>query len=280
MRKFVLLGWVVCCSLVWAQQDMDFAYLGVHTSRLDNGLSHQLGLPLGAHLKVERVVTGSPAEDAGIKLFDILIKLDDQLLINPDQLKTLVQMRNSGECITLSILRQSKPLSVLVELTEAPQKVLDSVNRDWMDERGPFNTDQFFGPNDRFRDFFRRHSFDFPNLKNFHHPFFSNPQLDDPSVSPSPMPGSSDDPLHAGDADVQSYSYSSSTQQITVNDEFGSLQWTEKDGLRFLRATDLKGRGLYEGSITSQDELNELPVGVRDRLRTLQRSGQIPEDRE
>ena len=280
MRKFVLLGWVVCCSLVWAQQDMDFAYLGVHTSRLDNGLSHQLGLPLGAHLKVERVVTGSPAEDAGIKLFDILIKLDDQLLINPDQLKTLVQMRNSGECITLSILRQSKPLSVLVELTEAPQKVLDSVNRDWMDERGPFNTDQFFGPNDRFRDFFRRHSFDFPDLKNFHHPFFSNPQLDDPSVSPSPIPGSSDDPLHAGDTDVQSYSYSSSTQQITVNDEFGSLQWTEKDGLRFLRATDLKGRVLYEGSITSQDELNELPVGVRDRLRTLQRSGQIPEDRE
>ena len=280
MRKFVLLGWVVCCSLVWAQQDMDFAYLGVHTSRLDNGLSHQLGLPLGAHLKVERVVTGSPAEDAGIKLFDILIKLDDQLLINPDQLKTLVQMRNSGECITLSILRQSKPLSVLVELTEAPQKVLDSVNRDWMDERGPFNTDQFFGPNDRFRDFFRRHSFDFPNLKNFHHPFFSYPQLDDPSVSPSPAHGSPDDPLHAGDTDVQSYSYSSSTQQITVNDEFGSLQWTEKDGLRFLRATDLKGRVLYEGSITSQDELNELPVGVRDRLRTLQRSGQIPEDRE
>ena len=262
MRKFVLLGWVVCCSLVWAQQDMDFAYLGVHTSRLDNGLSHQLGLPLGAHLKVERVVTGSPAEDAGIKLFDILIKLDDQLLINPDQLKTLVQMRNSGECITLSILRQSKPLSVLVELTEAPQKVLDSVNRDWMDERSPFNTDQFFGPNDRFRDFFRRHSFDFPDLKNFHHPFFSNPQLDDPSVSPSPIPGSPDDPLHAGDADVQSYSYSSSTQQITVNDEFGSLQWTEKDGLRFLRATDLKGRVLYEGSITSQDELNELPVGA------------------
>ena len=164
MRKFVLLGWVACCSLVWAQRDMDFAYLGVHTSRLDNGLSHQLGLPLGAHLKVERVATDSPAENAGIKLFDILVKLDDQLLINPEQLKTLVQMRNPGECITLSILRQSKPLSVLVELTEAPEEVLDSVNRDWMDVRGPSNNDQFFGPNDRFRDFFRRHSFDFPDL--------------------------------------------------------------------------------------------------------------------
>ena len=280
MRKFVLLGWVACCSLAWAQLDMDFAYLGVHTSRVDNGLSHQLGLPLGAHLKVERVATGSPAEDAGIKLFDILVKLDDQLLINPEQLKTLVRMHNPGECITLSILRQSKPLSVLVELTEAPEEVRDSVNRDWMDERVPFNNDQFFGPNGRFRDFFRRHSFDFPDLKNFHHLFFSNPLLDDPSVSPSPMPGSSDDPLHAGDADVQSYSYSSSTQQITVNDEFGSLQWTEKDGLRFLRATDLKGRVLYEGSISSQDDLGELPQDVLERLRTLQRSGQIPADRE
>jgi len=260
---------------------MDFAYLGVHTSRLDNGLSHQLGLPLGAHLKVERVATDSPAENAGIKLFDILVKLDDQLLINPEQLKTLVQMRNPGECITLSILRQSKPLSVLVELTEAPEEVLDSVNRDWMDVRGPSNNDQFFGPNDRFRDFFRRHSFDFPDLKNFHHhPFFSNPQLDDPSVSPSPTPWSQDDPLHAGDTDVQSYSYASSTQQITVNDEFGSLQWTEKDGLRFLRATDLNGRVLYEGPISPQDGLDELPKAVRERLRALQRSGQIPADKE
>jgi hypothetical protein len=42
----------------------------------------------------------------------------------------------------------------------------------------------------------------------------------------------------------------------------------------------LKGRVLYEGPISSQDDLDELPQGVLERLRTLQRSGQIPADRE
>ena len=31
-------------SSLFAQTDLDFAYLGVHTSRLDQSISHQLGL--------------------------------------------------------------------------------------------------------------------------------------------------------------------------------------------------------------------------------------------
>ena len=81
---------------------MDYAYLGVHTSRLDRAVSHQLNLPKGLHLQVESVATGSPAENAGLKLHDILLKFDDQLLVNPEQLKTLVRLRNPGERVTLS----------------------------------------------------------------------------------------------------------------------------------------------------------------------------------
>ena len=80
---------------------MDFAYLGVHTSRLDNGLSHQLGLPLGAHLKVERVATGSPAEDAGIKLFDINFVFErhySQKVINFDAISTEIKYYNFLMC--------------------------------------------------------------------------------------------------------------------------------------------------------------------------------------
>ena len=66
-----------------AQEDLDLAYLGVHTSRLDKGISYQLGLPKGAHLQVEQVASGSPAEQAGIQLYDIILRFEDQLLINP-----------------------------------------------------------------------------------------------------------------------------------------------------------------------------------------------------
>ena len=107
-------------------------------------------------------------------------------------------------------------------------------------------------------------------------PSFPDPRLD-PSV-PSPSgSGTLDDPLHGGGgADVQTYSYSSSTQQITVSDEEGSLQWTEKDGLRFLRATDLEGRVLFEGAITTEEDRKKMPDGVGQRLRAMQQSGQIP----
>jgi hypothetical protein len=261
---------------LFALSDLDHAYLGVHTSRLNKVLSHQLGLPGGVHLQVEQVAPGSPAEDAGLKLYDVLLKFDDQLLINPEQLKTLVRMRNPGERVSLSILRQSKPVTLSVELIEAPESARDSYDHEWGDDGDPFDFDQLFGPNNRFRDFFRRPSFDFPDIRDFHRrPFFSDPRLD-PSV-PSPSgSGTLDDPLHGGGADVQTYSYSSSTQQITVSDEEGSLQWTEKDGLRFLRATDLEGHVLFEGAITTEEERRKMPDGVGQRLRAMQQSGQIP----
>jgi hypothetical protein len=271
----ILLGFI-SPFLLFAQPDLDHAYLGVHTSRLDRAVSHQLGLTGGVHLQVEQVAPGSPAEDAGVKLYDVLLKFDDQLLINPEQLKKLVRMRNPGERVSLSILRQSKPVTLFVELIEIPESVRDSYDHEWGDDGDPFDFDQLFGPNNRFRDFFRRHSFDFPDIRDFHRrPFFPDPRLD-PSVPAPSGSGMLDDPLHGGGADVQTYSYSSSTQQITVSDEEGSLQWTEKDGLRFLRATNLEGGVLFEGAITTEEDRKKMPDGVGQRLRAMQQSGQIP----
>ena len=68
------------------------------------------------------------------------------------------------------------------------------------------------------------------------------------------------------------------TQQITVSDEKGSLQWTEKDGLRFLRATDLEGHVLFEGAITTDEDREKIPDGVAERLQAMQEKGQIPVD--
>ena len=273
----ILLGFISPFPL-FAQSDLDHAYFGVHTSRLDRAVSHQLGLPGGVHLQVEQVAPGSPAEDAGVKLYDVLLKFDDQLLINPEQLKTLVRMRNPGERVSLSILRQSKPVTLSVELIEAPESVRNSYDEEWGDDGDSFDFDQLFGPNNRFRDFFRRHSFDFQDIRDFHRrPFFSDPRSA-PSV-PSPSgSGTLDDPLHGGGGDVQSYSFSSSTKQITVNDEEGSLQWTEKDGLRFLRATDLDGKVVFEGPIPVEENFKNLPEGVRKRLQAMQDSGKIPRD--
>jgi hypothetical protein len=253
------------------QSDIDHAYLGVHTSRLDRAVSHQLGLPYGLHLQVERVAEGSSAEDVGLQLHDILLKFDDQILVNPEQLKILVRMRNPGERVNLAILRQSKPLSLSVELMEAPEDWRDSYDSDWFENPEALGLDRFFGPNNRLRDLLRRHSFDFSDPRQFrNHPFFTTPHGQ--STQPQNL---LDNPLHGG-ADVQSYSYSSSTQQITVNDEEGSLQWTEKDGLRFLRAADFEGNILFEGPISTPQDRSKIPSSVLERLQNAETKGQLP----
>ena len=222
--SFIFLG-LKSISLL-AQSDVDHSYLGVHTSRLDKGVSHQLGLPKGVHLQVEQVAPGSPADVAGVLRYDVLLKMDDQILINPEQLRTLLRMHNPGERITLSILRQSQPLSLPVELVNAPESVRNSNNHDWMDSQDLFDMDQFFGPNSRMRDFivvpwfskfdefYRSHSWPTPVWR--------------PSGALEMGTGGGGRPPPCQWDWCAKLFYSSSTQQITVSDEEGSLQWTEK----------------------------------------------------
>ena len=73
-----------------------------------------MNLPTGVHLSVDQVSAESPADSAGLKLFDILLKFDDQILVNSAQLKALVRMKNSGDQVNLEILRKGKPKCYLL----------------------------------------------------------------------------------------------------------------------------------------------------------------------
>ena len=88
--KFILLFVLSDLSYATSPKSPKKAYLGVYTAELGQSVSHQLDLPSNLHLSVEQVAEGSPALKAGIQQFDILLRLDDQILVNPDQLKYLV----------------------------------------------------------------------------------------------------------------------------------------------------------------------------------------------
>ena len=59
-------------------------------------MSEQLNLPKGIYLSIDQVSPDSPADQAGVKLFDILLQMDDQTLVNSDQLKALVRVKSNG----------------------------------------------------------------------------------------------------------------------------------------------------------------------------------------
>lgn len=67
------------------------------------------GLPEGVGLTVMDVAADSPAEAAGLQRMDVLQKLDDQVLINREQLGTLVRMRGADARVTLRVFREGEP---------------------------------------------------------------------------------------------------------------------------------------------------------------------------
>ena len=245
------------------------AFLGVHTEKLVPSTSHQLNLPDGVYLQVVHVGEGSPAEKVGIQKYDILKNLDDQILINPDQLKQLVQMKKPGDLVSLGLLRKGKEKTIQVELDET---TLAKTRKRPMglNSSDPFSffNDERLG-NSRIRDLLEQ---EFGNNLPFrNHPV--DPFLPDflvPPISPNSNP-EPNGPVHTPDTQAQSFSYSSTQNQTVVTDEKGTLHWTEKDGQKFLRATDPDGKLIFEGAINTQDERAKLPDGLLPRLEKIEK---------
>jgi hypothetical protein len=93
-------------------------WLGLTTDELSADVRAQLTLPEGTGLIVRQVTADSPAAQAGVQSHDILLKLDDQLLINPAQLRTLIHGRKGGDAVALTFLRKGKEHKVTVKLVK------------------------------------------------------------------------------------------------------------------------------------------------------------------
>jgi membrane-associated protease RseP (regulator of RpoE activity) len=122
--RFLLTGMVamVVVSRAWAEPAPAEApprvegYLGVTTSALPAEFAEQAGLPHGVGLRVMTVSEGSPAAKAGLMVGDALHKLDDQLLVNDAQLRTLVRIKAPGDEVTLTLIRNGEVKAVPVTI--------------------------------------------------------------------------------------------------------------------------------------------------------------------
>jgi autotransporter-associated beta strand protein len=94
------------------------AFLGLETSNADATLRAQLKLPEGVGLTVRTVYEQSPAQNAGVQMHDVLYKLNDQLLINPEQYRVLVRTFKPGDDVELTVIREAQPLKLRAKLIE------------------------------------------------------------------------------------------------------------------------------------------------------------------
>src|SRR5437867_3253662 len=94
------------------------SYLGISVTSAPAVLRDQLKLPRGVGLVINYVEKGSPAETAGVHQNDVLMKLDDQVLINAQQFAVLVRNADKEKAIRLSLIREAKPM----EVSETPEQ--------------------------------------------------------------------------------------------------------------------------------------------------------------
>ena len=85
--------------------------LGLRLSRASAVLRQQLALDRGAGLVVDEVAPASPAHRAGFRQHDVLVKLDDQLLVLPEQFNALFEATAGAAC-TCHVLRAGRIIEV------------------------------------------------------------------------------------------------------------------------------------------------------------------------
>lgn len=95
-------------------------YLGIAYKTLSRDLAILNNVPQGAY--IQDIVTGSPAQKAGIAKGDIIISIDGKKIGEEFEVATIISSRKIGDIITLSLWRDGKTLELKATLAPAPNQ--------------------------------------------------------------------------------------------------------------------------------------------------------------
>ena len=251
-------------------------YLGVDTSQVPTVVSDQLGLAKGFGLVVDYVEPNSPAATAGVQQNDILKMLNDQILIEPSQLRKLLQTFPEGSQVTLTVLRkgQEQKLTAKLARKEVPQRrsAFPGGNHD-----GHWDFDETGDLGEQMQE-------QMQNLKEQ-----LKEQLGDQRgiIRGAVMQAheaarrARDDARHAADelriffADdgaAKASKIDLGKAQIVFSDEKGELKLANVDGRKLLTVKDPQGKLLFSGPVETKEDLDKMPADVRQRYDRLQQS--------
>lgn len=93
-------------------------YLGVAYKMISKDIAILNNLPEGAY--VQNVVTDSPADKAGMRSGDIIIKVDGQRIDANNQLSSVIAKKKAGDRIKISVYRDGKTMDLEALLDSTP----------------------------------------------------------------------------------------------------------------------------------------------------------------
>lgn len=95
-------------------------YLGVAYNMISQQVALFNNVVQGAY--VQSVVSGSPAEKAGIKQGDIIVKFDGKSVTGTTELSTLIAGKKAGDSVSITVWRDGKTVDVTAALAVAPNQ--------------------------------------------------------------------------------------------------------------------------------------------------------------
>ena len=104
---------------------------GIAMEPVSEPLRAQLSLAKGEGLLVSHVVQSSPANKAGLAQHDILLRLDDQILVEPSQLRKLIGMKKAGDRVKLVYMRKAERKETTATLSEHEIESSEHVPLNW-----------------------------------------------------------------------------------------------------------------------------------------------------
>ena len=135
-------------------------YIGVSVSPLSDETANIIGIKAGA--VVQDVTADAPADKAGIKTHDVIVKVGDTDINASNDLVQVISKSNPGDVLTFYIYRQGEEITLDVEIgskTESALKEEEEPQEEAPAEQGQSNQDgqqgiQGWG-SDPFEDYFR-----------------------------------------------------------------------------------------------------------------------------
>ena len=98
-------------------------FLGVGGIDVTRALAWAIGLPVGEGFGVTSIESGSPAEEAGIELDDIIVQLDETVIADGEDLTEFLGEHPSGSNVKIAVVRDARLLvSLQAELTDEPDR--------------------------------------------------------------------------------------------------------------------------------------------------------------
>src|SRR5947209_10633439 len=252
-------------------------FLGVETAQVPDVVSEQLGLVKGLGLVVEYVVPDSPAASAGIQQNDILKMLNDQILIEPSQLRKLLQTFSDGTDVTLTILRKGQEQKITVKLArkEVPRHHvmmpgMPGGDHDWdFDETGDLN-EQMKEMKQQLKEQLREQLGAQRDIVRGAvmqaHEAAKRAREDARRAAREIRILSNDNgTLKATKIDI-------GQAQIVFSDDKGEMKLENVNGKKVLTAKDPQGKLLFSGPVETKQDLDKVPANVRERYEKLQQN--------